>query len=131
MKLMELRQGECDYRNSQRQDDSDRRSSRHASFDGGRQPRYHKMNTRRKKQFIQAIVHHGNVDEFNEMLNDMKREAENKNRDDDYYQSASRRKGADGSVCMTIVPVFRAMGTFREDQSTLNSIVYVHTQARY
>ena len=49
-----------------------------SSFDAGRQPRYHKMNTRRKKQFVWAMVHHGNVDEFNDMLNDMKREAENK-----------------------------------------------------
>ena len=52
----------------------------------------------------------GEVEEFHEVLNDMKKEAEQKNRDHDYYQpAANRRKGNDGAYCMTIVPVFRAM----------------------
>ena len=46
-----------------------------------------------------------NLEEFNKAMTAMKREAkENENE-----QSGSRRKGTDGSACMTIVPIFNAV----------------------
>ena len=45
------------------------------------------------------------MDEFNEMMNTMKRKAE----DDEKEKLASCRKGADGSVCLTIVMCLYSM----------------------
>ena len=48
------------------------RPSRRGNFDGERKPRFHKMNSKGMKSFVRAMIANNNLDEFNEVLNDMK-----------------------------------------------------------
>ena len=52
------------------------RPSRRGNFDGERKPRFHKMNSKGKKSFVRAMIANNDLDEFNEVLTAMKREAE-------------------------------------------------------
>ena len=63
------------------------------------------MSDKAKKSFVRSMTAKRNLEEFNKAMTAMKREAkENENE-----QSGSRRKGTDGSACMTIVPIFNAV----------------------